>query len=180
MTDIALVVRSPLGAATLANEIRRMIGQLDRNQPVAAVQTMDERLTESVSKPRMTAALLGSFAWLAVVFGMVGVYGVMGCRVRWQIRELALRQALGAQRRDVIGHVLRQALGMVLPGCVLGLAGSLALGRISSALLFEVPANDPRTLSAVAAGLAVAALAACWIPAMRAARADPIVTLRQD
>ena len=180
MTDIALVVRSPLGAATLANEIRRMITQLDRNQPIAAIQTMDERLTESVSKPRMTAALMGSFAWLAVLFGMVGVYGVMGCRVRWQIRELALRQALGAQRRDVIGHVLRQALSMVLPGCALGLAGSLALGRVSSAVLLEVPASDPRTLGAVAAGLTIAALGACWFPAMRAARVDPIITLRQD
>jgi ABC-type lipoprotein release transport system permease subunit len=111
---------------------------------------------------------------------MVGVYGVMGCRVRWQIREMALRQALGAQRRDVIGHVLRQGLRIVVPGCVLGLAGSLALGRVIRVMLHEVPPNDPRTLAAVAGGLTVAALAACWIPAMRAAGVDPIVTLRQD
>jgi putative ABC transport system permease protein len=133
-----------------------------------------------VSKPRFTTTLLCAFAGLAVVLGMIGVYGVMGCRVRWQLREIAVRQALGAQRSDVVWHVLRQGFAIILPGLCLGLAGSAALSRLLSSMLYQVPANDPRTLAAVSAGLIGVALLACWIPAMRSARTDPLEALRHD
>src|SRR5262249_52274978 len=103
-TEIGLVVRSPLSARVSPPDLRQGVVELDPNQPVASVQSMDDRLNASVSGPRFTALLLFAFAGLAIVLGLVGVYGVMGCRVRWQLRELAVRQALGAQRRDVIRH----------------------------------------------------------------------------
>jgi putative ABC transport system permease protein len=180
LAEIGLVMRSPLDAGVIANELRKTVASLDPNQPVASIQAMDERLTESVSRPRFTTALLCAFAGLAVVLGMIGVYGVMGCRVRWQLRELAVRQALGAQRRDVVWHVLRQGLSIILPGLCVGLAGSIALSRLLSSMLYEVSATDPFTLAAVSVGLIGAALLACWIPAMRAARVDPLVSLRHD
>src|SRR5258706_8709522 len=104
----------------------------------------------------------------------------MGCRIRWQVRELAVRQALGAQRRDVVWHVLRQGFAIIVPGLCLGLLGSVVLSRLLSSMLYEVPANDPLTFAAVSTGLMSMALLACWIPAMRAARVDPLVSLRQD
>jgi len=180
LAEIGLVMRSPLDAGMIASELRKAVTSLDPNQPISSIQAMEDRLSESVSKPRFITALLSAFAGLAVVLGMIGVYGVMGCRVRWQLREVAVRQALGAQRRDVVWHVLRQGFGIILPGLCLGLPGSVALSRLLSSMLYEVPANDPLTLAAVSAGLVGVALLACWIPAMRAARVDPLESLRHD
>jgi len=180
LTEIGLVMRSPLDAGITASELRKVVASLDPDQPVSSIQAMEDRLSESVSKPRFTTALLCAFAGLAVVLGMIGVYGVMGCRVRWQLREVAVRQALGAQRSDVVWHILRQGFGIILPGLCLGLFGSVALSRLLSSMLYEIPANDPFTLVSVSAGLIGVALLACWIPAMRAARVDPLVSLRHD
>ncbi len=180
LAEIGLVMRSRLDAGMIANELRKTVASLDPNQPIASIQAMDDRLTESVSKPRFTTTLLCAFAGLAVVLGIIGVYGVMGCRVRWQLRELAVRQALGAQRRDVVWHVLRQGMGIILPGLCLGLLGSIALSRLLSSMLYEVSATDPLTFAAASLGLIGAALLACWIPAMRAAHVDPLVALRHD
>jgi putative ABC transport system permease protein len=178
--ELGLILKSPLGAETIANEIRKAVTSIDPNQPVKKVETLDARLTESVSKPRFTAALLCAFAGLAAILGIIGVYGVVSCRVRWQMREMAIRQALGAQPRDVIGHVLRQGIGMIAIGIIVGVAGSLALSRTLSRFLYEVRANDPITLASTVALLIIVALAACWIPARRAARVDPLVLLRYE
>ena len=178
LAEIGLVMRSPLDAGMIASELRKTVARLDPNQPVSSIQAMEDRLSESVARPRFTTALLCAFAGLAVVLGMIGVYGVMGCRVRWQLREVAVRQALGAQRSDVVRHILRQGVAIILSGLCLGLPGSVALSRLLSGMLYEVPANDPFTLAAVSAGLIGVALLACWIPAMRAARADPLESLR--
>jgi predicted permease len=179
-TDVGLIIRSPLDAGVLAGELRKAVAALDSNQPVATIQTMNDRLSESVSLPRFTAALLFAFAGLAVVLGWIGVYSVMGCRVRRQIREIAVRLALGATGSHVTGHVVRQGLAMVAPGLFLGLLGSVAIGKVLSGMLYQVPSNDPVILFAVSAGLAAAALLACWIPAARAARVDPLTPLRHD
>jgi putative ABC transport system permease protein len=179
-TDVGVIVRSPLGESVIASELREAVSRIDPNQPVSSVETLNTRLSDSVSKPRFIAALLFAFAGLAVVLGIIGVYGVVACRVRWQMRELAVRQALGAQPRDVIGHVLRQGLGMIAMGIAAGLVGSLALSRVLSGMLYEVRANDPATLIGVTLMLSAVALAACWIPARRAARVDPLVLLRYE
>jgi putative ABC transport system permease protein len=180
LSDIGLVMRSPLDAGTIAIELRKTVASLDRNQPVAKVQAMSDRLTESVSGPRFTTVLLLVFAGLAVVLGLIGVYGVMGCRVRWQLRELAVRQAMGAQRRDVIWHVLRQGLAIILSGVFGGLLGAVWLGRLLATMLYEVPVRDPLTLATVSMGLVGVALLACFVPAVRAARTDPLRLLRHD
>ena len=173
-------MRSPLGAGVMAGELRKAVASINPGQPIAKVESLDARLTESVSKPRFTAALLCAFAALAGILGIIGVYGVVSCRVRWQMRELAVRLALGAQSRDVIRHVLAQGLGMIAAGLLAGVAGSLALGRLLSGMLYEVHANDPLTLASAGLLLSVVALAACWIPARRAARVDPLALLRYE
>jgi putative ABC transport system permease protein len=141
---------------------------------------MSDRLSDSVSGPRFTTVLLLVFAGLAVVLGLIGVYGVMGCRIRWQLRELAVRQALGAQQKDVIWHVLRQGFAIILPGLFAGLLGAIWLSRLLSTMLYEVSVHDPLTLAAVSAALVSAALLACYIPARRAARAGSLQLLRHD
>jgi len=178
--ELAVILRCALDPAAVARELRRAVTALDPHQPVATIQTMNDRLSESVSKPRFTTAMLAMFACLAALLGVIGVYGVMSCRAGWQTRELAVRQALGAQPSDVIRHVLRQGLAILTAGAAAGVLGSLALGRLISSLLYEVRANDPWMLAA-AAGLAVAvALPACWIPAARSARVDLLTALRQE
>ncbi|MFZ0591234.1 MAG: FtsX-like permease family protein, partial [Bryobacteraceae bacterium] len=166
--------------ATIAAEFHDAVHKIDPNQPVATIQSMNYRLSESVSKPRFTTVLLSTFASLAVILGLIGVYGVMGCRVRSQLRELAVRQALGAQPKEVITHVLGQGLRIVLPGFCLGLAGSLAMSRLVASMLYDTRPNDPLTLLGVSVSVIVAALLACLVPAARAARIDPLRSLRQD
>ena len=180
LEEIGLVMRSPLAAGTIAAEVRRTVASLDPNQPVASVQAMGDRLSESVSGPRFTTVLLFAFAALAIVLGLIGVYGVMDCRIRWQLRELAVRQALGAQQKDVIWHVLRQGLVIILPGLVAGVLGAIGLSRLLSSMLYEVSVHDPLTFATVPTGLLSVALLACWIPAMRAARLDLVELLRHD
>ncbi len=180
LAEIGIVMRSPLQAGTIAAEIRKMVASLDPNQPVATVQAMGDRLTESVSGPRFTTVLLFAFATLAIMLGLIGVYGVMDCRVRWQLRELAVRQALGAQRKDVIRHVLRQGFAIIVPGLVAGVLGAIGLSRLLSSMLYQVSVHDPLTFATVPIGLVGVALLACWLPAMRAARRDPVQLLRHD
>lgn len=180
LSEIGLIMRSPLQAGIIATEFRQAMKNLDPNQLVASVQAMGDRLSESVSGPRFTTVLLFAFAGLAVVLGLIGVYGVMSCRVRWQLRELAVRQALGAQHKDVIWLVLRQGLAIVLTGLCAGLLGAAGLSRLLSSMLYEVSPHDPVTIVAITAGLVSVALVACWIPARRAAQSDPLHLLRHD
>jgi putative ABC transport system permease protein len=180
LTSLGLVMRSPLDAGVIAAGIRKIVASLDPNQPVASVQAMNDRLSESVSGPRFTTVLLFVFAGLAGVLGLVGVYGVMGCRIRWQLRELAVRQALGAQQNDVVWHVLRQGFAIILPGLFAGLLGAVCISRLLSTMLYEVPAHDSLTLATVSTGLVSVALLACYIPARRAARSDSLQLLRHD
>ncbi len=143
LTEIGLAMRSPLDPGVIANELRKTVTNLDPNQPVTGIQAMDERLGESVSKPRFTTALLFSFAGLAIVLGLIGVYGVMGCRVRWQLRELAVRQALGARRKDIVWHVLRQGFSIILPGLCCGLLGSYSARPAARQHAFRDPRERP-------------------------------------
>jgi putative ABC transport system permease protein len=180
LASVGLVLQSALGSAVIANQLRAQVAALDPSLPVASIQTMDQRLTESVAKPRFTAALLAAFAALALLLGIAGIYGVMGCRLRWQFRELAVRQALGAQPGEIVRHVLKQGAAIIAPGFCLGLAGSLAATRGMRSMLYEISPADPATFLGVSAVLVAVALLACWIPAVRASRMDPLAALRQD
>jgi len=180
LAAVGLVLQSAIDSSVVASELRKQVAALDPNLPVASIQTMDQRLTESVAKPRFTAALLAAFAALALVLGIAGIYSVMGCRVRWQFRELAVRQALGAQPGDIVRHVLRQGVAIIVPGFCVGLAGSLAATRWMRSMLYEISPADPATFAVVSGVLIAVALLACWAPAARAARMDPLAALRQD
>src|SRR5262245_780938 len=141
---------------------------------------MEERLFESVAQPRFRTALLGVFAALALVTAVVGLYAVMAVSVAQRTHELGVRVALGAQRHDVIGLVLRQGMKLVGLGIVIGLAGAWALTRVLTTLLFDVKATDPLTFLAAPALLVAVAILACWLPARQAAKVDPITALRYE
>jgi ABC-type antimicrobial peptide transport system permease subunit len=133
-----------------------------------------------VSRPRFTADVLFTFSCFGVLLAIIGVYGVLTCRIRAQMREIAVRQALGAQRTDIISNILGHALRLVVPGLLAGIALAVLGNRLISSLLFEVKPGDPAALILVCAGIVVAVFAASFPPALRASRLDPLVSLRQD
>jgi putative ABC transport system permease protein len=141
---------------------------------------MEERLFESVAQPRFRTVLLGVFAALALVMAVIGLYAVMAVSVAQRTHELGIRVALGAQRRDVIGLILRQGIKLVSLGIVIGLAGAWALTRVLTTLLFEVKPTDPLTFVAVPVLLIAVAILACWLPARQAASVDPLTALRYE
>ena len=175
-----LVVRSSVEPAALTASVRQAAQALDRNVPVTAIQTMPERAAEVTSRTRFIAVLLGLFAGVALLLAGTGIYGVMAYSVSARTREVGIRMALGAQSADVIRLVLRQGIGWVAIGAGIGLPASLALSRLLKGMLFGVAANDPLTFSAITLLLLGVAWLACWLPARRATKVDPLVALRHE
>jgi putative ABC transport system permease protein len=178
--NMFLVVRTDGNPLALIGAIRQQIGQVDPDQPVANIQTMDARVAASVAQRRMQMNVLGAFAAMAVLLAAVGIYGVMSYSVTQRSREIGIRIALGAARQDVTDLVLRQGLTMVAAGIGLGLAGALLMTRVLRTLLFGVTPTDPSVFAAIVVILAATAWLATYIPARRAARLDPLVTLRSE
>jgi putative ABC transport system permease protein len=178
--DMFLVARTSGDPAALTNAIRQEVMRLDPEQPVYAVKTMEELLDASVAQPRLNLFLLGLFAGLALLLAAVGIYGVLAYSVTQRTREIGIRLALGAEPSDALMLVVRQGLALALTGIALGLAGSLLITRFISTLLFGVTPTDPFTYAAVSGLLLMVALAASYIPALRATRVDPIVALRYE
>jgi len=164
--------------ATLAATIKNEIRQVDPDQPVYRIRTMDQFVSETVAGPRFTTLLLGIFAGLAIVLAVVGVYGVISYTVAQRSHEIGVRIALGAGRHQVIRMILRQALHMTVTGIAAGLVGIFALTRFMSSLVFGVSVTDPITLVVVTLLLVGVALTAAYIPARRATRIDPMSALR--
>jgi len=176
--SFGLAVRTagdPLAAATA---VERAIHSLDKDLPVSQVLTMDQLLGNSLSQRRLTLVLLASFAVLALLLAAIGVYGVIAYSVRQRTNEIGIRMALGAQTGDVLKLILTQGLKLALIGVVIGLAAAFALTRWMETLLFGVRPADPLTFVVIAAVLTLVALLACYIPARRAAKVDPMVALR--
>lgn len=174
------VVRTAVEPGPAAAAIRAAIHRLDPNQPVGAVRTMTELVGESVAGRRFVAWLLGGLAALGLVLAAVGVYAVMAVTITQRRRELGIRLALGAAPEAIAGNVLGQALRMVLPGLVLGLIAALFATRLLQTQLYEISPLDGLSLAGAAMLLTVVALLAGWLPARRAARLDPMSTLRSD
>ena len=175
-----LVIRTQGDPTNLAAAVRKEVQGIDPDQPVAAVRTMDQWVDTSVAQPRYRTALLGLFALLALVLASTGIYGVMSYTVAQRTHEIGVRMALGARRFDVLRLVVRQGMLLVVLGVGVGLAGAMALTRVMSTLLFGVTAKDPVTFVAVATLLTLVAFVACYIPARRATKVDPLVALRYE
>ena len=175
-----VAVRTTMPPQRLAPSVQGAIWEVDRNQPIAELTTMDDRLGGYLAVRRIYALTLGLFASLALALAMLGVYGVMSYWVSQRRREIGVRMALGARRREIVAMVLRRGLRVSLVGLVLGVGGSLATTRALSPLLYGVNPADARLLAAASALLGLVALAGCYIPARRATRVDPLTVLRSE
>jgi len=175
-----LVVRAERDPLALIAPVREQVRRIDPDQAVAAVSTFEARVARSVAQPRLQTMLLASFAAAAVLLAAIGIYGVMAVVVAQRTKEIGIRMALGAVRRDVLALVVRQGFALAAVGLALGVIGALALTRVLRSLLFSVSATDPTVFFGIVALLAGVALVACYLPARRAARVDPMIALRHE
>jgi hypothetical protein len=179
--SVAFAIRSSrIGTPGFLDEVRRAIWSVNPNLPLSNVGTLNDYLAQSVSRTTFALALLGVAAFIALVLGLVGIYGVVSYAVSQRTRELGMRMALGADAGRVRGMILRQALGLGVVGTFAGLALALGGTRIMAGLLFGVSPTDPLTFGAVALGLTAVAVAAAYVPAYRASRVDLLVVLRAE
>ncbi|HYY42012.1 MAG TPA: FtsX-like permease family protein, partial [Pyrinomonadaceae bacterium] len=176
----SLLVRTTSDPAALAPVVRRAVHEIDNTQPVYAVNTMAQILSDSLAAQRLSMLLLSLFAAGALIIAAVGIYGVMSYSVVQRTHELGIRLALGAQPRDVLRLVIRQGMLLALAGVAVGLVGALLLTRVMTTLLYGVHPTDPVTFTAVSLILLTVALTACFIPARRATRVDPLIALRHE
>ena len=176
----SVAVRTPLDPIEIAGSIRGELQRLDPGLPLANVRALDVAMADSMSERRLILGLIGAFATAALVLACLGLYAVMAYSVVTRRRELCIRMALGAARRDVMRHILGDGLRLMAVGLVLGLAGALVAGRLLTTQLYQVRSADPLVATGAAAAIATVALAACWIPAWNATRFSPIAALRDD
>jgi len=178
--SMSVVVRTVVPPLGLANTVRNEVWSLDPNLPISEVTTMEQRLGESIARPRFNALLLGLFAILALLLAAVGIYGVISYTVQQRTHEIGVRMALGASAGDILKLVAGQGLALTLVGVGLGVLGALGLTRLMSGLLYGVRATDPLTFVTMPALLVLVALLASYIPARRAAKVDPMAALRAE
>ena len=177
---VNFVVRTSSDSVALESSIRSVIREMDPSLPVYSLWSMNELVSKSMVQPRFLALLLATFSGIALFLAAIGIYGVMAYSVAQRTQEIGVRMALGARPFHVLRLVFGQSLGMLLIGIVIGLAGAFALTRLMRTLLFEVTATDPLTYVSVIGLLTVVALLACYIPARRAAKVDPLIALRYE
>lgn len=178
--EMTVVLRTNGDATQLVRSIREVVARLNPDQPLSDFATMEDLMAASVARSKFNASLLGIFAIVALIMAAVGIYGVMSYGVSQRTHEIGIRLALGAQRSDVVRLVLTHGIALAAIGIILGLAASFGLTRLLATLLFEVDAADSFTFGAVAAGLFLVTLLACYIPARRATKVDPLVALRYE
>jgi putative ABC transport system permease protein len=176
--QMTLLIRTVSEPSNHITALRQALREIEPNQAVTDVQSLTQVLAESFAPQRFRTTLLSLFALVAMLLAGLGIYGVMNYSVSQRTREIGIRVALGAETRDVLRLVLRQGLTLALLGVALGVAASLALTRLMKTLLFGVSTTDPLTFGSVALLLAFVALLACWIPARRATKVDPMIALR--
>jgi putative ABC transport system permease protein len=165
---------------SLVASVRRAVLELDRDQPISEVRTLEEHISGSLAKRRFNTFMLTLFAALGMALAVLGIYAVLSYSVSQRSHEIGVRMALGAQTGDVVRLILRRGMGLALAGLVIGLAVALLFTRVLESLLYGVKPTDPIVFAGIAVGLVLVALLASWLPARRAARFDPIITLRAD
>jgi putative ABC transport system permease protein len=175
-----LAIRTSGDWAAASKFVQEAIWSVNRNLPPSRVQTLEQVLSWQVATPRLYMILFTLFSAVALMLAALGIYGLIACVVSRRTNEMAIRVAIGARRGDILGMVIGEGLRLSVAGILLGLACTLALTRLMRSLLFEVSPSDPLTFSGVAILLLGVALAACYIPARRAARTDPTVALRHE
>ena len=180
LPQMVLAVRTRPVPTSLTSAVTDAVHDVDPDEPVVSVATMESVVDQSLGQQRLNVVLLAAFGGLALLLGAIGIYGVQSYGVRQRVREIGIRIALGARRSDVFRLVLGQGLKLALIGICIGLAASFALTRLMASQLYGLSATDPLTFAAVAVVLAFVALLACYIPALRAMRVDPIVALRDE
>ncbi|HTG86879.1 MAG TPA: FtsX-like permease family protein, partial [Pyrinomonadaceae bacterium] len=179
-SNVSFVVRGANDSTALEGSIRNTVRELDPSLPVYNLWSMDELVSKSMVQPRFLALLLATFSAIALFLAAIGIYGVMAYSVAQRTQEIGVRMALGARPLHVLRLVLKQSVVMLLIGTVIGLIGAFALTRLMRTLLFEITATDPLTYVSVIGILSVVALLACYIPARRAAKVDPLIALRYE
>ncbi len=178
--SVRVAVRTSGDPRPIAPIIRKLASGIDPTQPVYEFGTLAQALSDSIAPRRFNLFLLGAFAATALLMALVGIYGVIAYSVAQRRHEIGIRVALGAQRGEIVGMIIRQGMGFALAGIVIGLAAALGLTRLMASLLYDVKPNDPATFLVVAATLGTTALLACWGPALKAASVDPIIALRHE
>jgi putative ABC transport system permease protein len=177
---MTLVVRAARNPTNLVADVRSVIRSVDPDQPLGGIRTMENIASESISPRRLTTIISGLFAALALLLAMIGLYGVISYSVAQRNHEFGVRMALGATKGDILRLVVSQGLALALAGIMVGMVGALALTRVLTSLLFGITPSDPVTFGAVALLLISVTLLACYIPARRATKVDPIVALRYE
>jgi ABC-type antimicrobial peptide transport system permease subunit len=177
---LSLVVRARGDVTALAPAIKSAIWSVDKDQPIIRVATMDDLLTRSASERRFAMIVFEAFALVALMLAATGIYGVLSASVAERTREIGVRSALGASRASILALVVRQGMTLTGLGVAIGLGGAVVASRALVTLLFGVSRLDPVTYLGVIAGLVSVAAGACWVPAWRAARVDPAITLRAE
>jgi putative ABC transport system permease protein len=177
---MSLVIRSSVEPESLSAAVRQVVAEVDKTVPVSNVQTMDHIVSESITQPRFNLFLLALFSTVAMLLSAAGIYGVTAYTVTQRTHEFGIRLALGAQVGDVLRMILRQGLAVIGVGLVIGLIAAFLLMRLLRSLLFGVGENDPLTFVAITVVLLLVALVACYIPARRATKVDPMIALRYE
>ncbi|MCI0387434.1 MAG: ABC transporter permease [Acidobacteria bacterium] len=179
-SGMTVTVKSTIEPGQMVAAVRQQVTAIDSEQPIYGVRTLEQIRSDSIAPQRLNLTLLGIFASVALALALIGIYGVMSYAVNQRTHEIGVRMALGAQSRDVLKLVVRQGMKLALAGVVIGLIASFALTRLMEGLLFGVRATDPVTYSIIALLLIVVALLACYVPARRATKVDPMVALRYE
>jgi putative ABC transport system permease protein len=176
--ELVIFLRGDLNAGTIQELVRAMVQSVDPELPVYGAKTLGDAVTGSLEQRRFSMDIVAAFAITALLLAALGIYGVVSYLVSERTRDIGIRLALGAERGSILAMVLRQGLGLAMAGAGLGLAGSVIVSHLMAGLLYGVTPADPLTFAGVTLVLAGVALAACYIPARRAMRVDPMIALR--